>query len=231
MGGYETRNGRLTRWRALVRADGLQKLTSEGRDAIVAHGIHTVVDLRFAQELESKPNPFVNDARVTFVHAPLFEYGMVGEDSALREGPHGSAWNIALMTDFADNLGVAMRAIAQAPAIGAVLFHCHAGKDRTGVVALLLGELAGLPDQMLVADYLESNAHLAPMFDEILARYADDPQQQEAIKPKLHGHEEMVSGTLAWLRAQHGDAERYLLSIGLSAADVYALRARLVNTD
>ena len=57
--------------------------------------------------------------------------------------------------------------IARAPD-GGVLFHCHAGKDRTGLVAALLLALAGTPDEIIAQDYHLSYTYLLPTFDEWL---------------------------------------------------------------
>src|SRR5207245_1879248 len=68
---------------------------------------------------------------------------------------------------FQQNVAAVLMAIARAPD-GGVLFHCHAGKDRTGLVAALLLALAGTPDEIIAQDYHLSYTYLLPTFDEWL---------------------------------------------------------------
>src|SRR5205823_6923920 len=58
VGGYPTNSGGRTRWRALVRADNLHRLTPEGQAALREYGVRTIIDLRLAGELERHPSPF-----------------------------------------------------------------------------------------------------------------------------------------------------------------------------
>jgi protein-tyrosine phosphatase len=60
VGGYPTTDGRSIRWGALVRSDSLSSLTPAGRDALIACGVRTVIDLRMPMEIERAPNPFAD---------------------------------------------------------------------------------------------------------------------------------------------------------------------------
>jgi protein-tyrosine phosphatase len=118
-----------------------------------------------------------------------------------------------------------MRAIAAAPA-GGVLFHCHAGKDRTGLVAALLLALAGVPNATIAEDYALSQACLQPLFDQRLSQ-EPDPAKRERLARMIGAVPETMLGVLAHLDARHGGAERYLRGAGVAEADLDRLRRRL----
>src|SRR5689334_15193956 len=75
VGGYPTENGGQIRWRPLVRADNLNRLTEDGQAALRDYGLRTIIDLRLADELERYPNPWASQQRVEgaprYLHLPL----------------------------------------------------------------------------------------------------------------------------------------------------------------
>ena len=131
-----------------------------------------------------------------------------------------------MLEQFQANIATVMRAIAAAPE-GAVLFHCHAGKDRAGLVAALLLALAGVPHEAIATDYAESDTHLQPLYDEMLASQAQDPARQEQLAQLLTSHRETMLSTLSHLEAEYGGVELYLLTSGLSHEEVEQIRSRL----
>lgn len=227
-GGLPTSAG-VMHWRRLIRADSLYKLTPEGVDDLVEYGVSTVIDLRYAHELVATPNPFAAGVSgVQFVHAPLLSGESDRDHPRLQPGPNSPHWNITILEDCAENLANVMRAIAHAPD-GAVLFHCHVGKDRTGLIALILQSLVGVPTQIIMDDYLLSNKNLQPIYDEIIARYQNDALELARVKSVLSARAETATGTLHYLEAQHDGAKNYLRQIGLSEAELRALRDRMTK--
>ena len=101
-----------------------------------------------------------------------------------------------------------VRAIATAPP-GAVLYHCGRGRDRTGLVTILVLALAGVRPEAIVADYE-------------LSLDGDDCDRWLEEQGTTHGA--VILGLLEEL-----DVERYLLDAGVAAAHLDALRARLVG--
>ena len=102
-----------------------------------------------------------------------------------------------------------------------LLFHCVAGKDRTGLIAALLLALADVEPEAIAADYAASTSHLT---DAYMLRYAG--LERAEILEALRCPEEGVHNMLAYL-AQYGGAAGYLGAIGLADATISRLRARL----
>jgi len=148
LGGYRTRNGQITRWGVLYRADGLHRLTEESQQALIDKGIRTVIDLRGSREVEQKRNVLRDSDRVRYHNVSLLN----------PAAPRNAQMNHLgdLYVHLIDHAQVELRRVFSLLAEQnghAALFHCAAGKDRTGVVAALLLELAGVPHETIAEDY------------------------------------------------------------------------------
>jgi protein-tyrosine phosphatase len=224
LGGYAAQNGE-TRWRRMLRADGLHRLDATGMDTLVAEGVTTVIDLRHADELAAQPNPFGGNPAVRYHNVSLFDQlaptTHEGGDLLLE------LYKLALdsrQPAIAEVLGI----IADAPE-GAVLFHCTAGKDRTGIVSALLLAVAGVEAALIVEDYALTGRMIAPMVEEIIADAAARGANVETFRPLLASEPQTMAETIAYLEQRHGSAESYLRQIGLSDGTIGRLRNRLVG--
>jgi protein tyrosine/serine phosphatase len=121
-----------------------------------------------------------------------------------------------------------VRGIAVAP-LGGVVVHCHAGKDRTGVVIAVLLSLVGVPDETIAADYALSADQIVPLTREWLDRVTRSDDERAALLQRAMPRPQIILDTLAHLRDRHGGAERYLLDAGVSAEELTVLRDRLLE--
>ncbi|MGX5358385.1 tyrosine-protein phosphatase [Kocuria sp. KH4] len=202
-----------------------ERLTPAGWRAAAADGVRTVVDLRNADERRRRPSDPVDEpaARtgITVLHRPTEdpahpEFPLVG--TPYLNHPRGYRDYLRL---FPGPIAEAVRAVATAE--GAVVVHCSAGRDRTGVLALLLLGLAGASPQRLLAE------------DEAAARGINEWHRVSPVPHPVERHHpaEELAGLLAGRRAALTelvaglDAERYLRGAGLTAGELVALRRRL----
>ncbi len=135
-----------------MRADGLNRLTDAGWSALESHGIRTVVDLRNDDELQADVG--VSPAQIETVQVPLDDRADEGFWEHVRSNElDGSPLYFGLLLERKPHrCAAAVRAIADARP-GGVVFHCGRGRDRTGLVALLVLALAGVSPDEIVADY------------------------------------------------------------------------------
>lgn len=239
LGGLPTRDGGRTQPRRLIRSDNLQDLT----DADVQHlvdelGVTDVVDLRTGTELHREgPGPLRRVDALTHHHHSLVEertFDRVAEKALLVRDPgerpprDASFWAehyLGYLSKRPDAVSEALRVVARAE--GAAVVHCAAGKDRTGTVVALALEVAGVPREEVVADYVLSAERIEAIVDrlrtsstyrEALERQAVDEQRPraEAVETILAALDERWGGATGWLR-EHG----------WSADDVARLRDRL----
>lgn len=224
LGGYPTVGGGRTRWKSLVRADNLTALTPAGREALATYGVKTIVDLRYPAEVASLPSPFASGP-LHYHHISLLNETAVSEESEVFARSR-QEWHTLVFDRRAENVALVMRAIAHARP-GAVVFHCYAGKDRTGVIAALLLDLAGVPHDVIAKDYNLSETYLHSRNAEWLANIAD-PGERARLTPLSACPTDVMLYALDYLGARYGGAVGYLRTIGLNASEVAALQARIV---
>ncbi|MDF2235093.1 tyrosine-protein phosphatase [Albimonas sp. CAU 1670] len=224
MGGWPTARGR-TAFRRALRADSLHRLDDEGIAALRDLGLTLVIDLRRAEELELAPNPFARGVPgVTYVHLSLFEdLDPTALPEVETETPLLALYLLALEQRGPAFVEV-MRLIARMED-GAALFHCAAGKDRTGMIAAFLLLLAGAEPETVAEDYAATGARLPSL---LAALEADARAHGRELNPDLLSADaDTMHAMLRALETRHGGAETYLRRHGLSDADLTALRARL----
>lgn len=224
LGGYPLPDG-VTRWGALLRGDSLHRLTDDDQRRLIDYGLRTVIDLRHLGELESAPDVFSTSAEVAYHHASVYRVDM-------------SAYAVSLLPDLGviyrhivDECQAGLRetlsVIADAPA-GAVLFHCTAGKDRTGIVAALLLSLAGVASDVILEDFALTSVAMERM-RAFLPQY-DSPERQAAFEKLLASDPADLRGLIEHLTARYGGVAAYVEQLGLSPDQIHRIRERLIQS-
>jgi protein-tyrosine phosphatase len=228
LGGYRTAGGGETRWGAVVRSGSLAALTGAGRAALAGYGVRAIVDLRLPSELANHPNPFAEpgDHGIAYTNVSFIDPAAAPPDavSTLAED------YLQMLERYRQGVAEALAAIARAPADGAVLVHCAAGKDRTGLISALLLGLAGVPADTIAADYAMTAELLRPRERQWLDGL--DPEERaerEAMLARYAPTAEVMLQVLDGLGERYGGVEPYLRSTGLSQDDLDRLRERLAG--
>ncbi|MGH2492697.1 MAG: tyrosine-protein phosphatase [Candidatus Limnocylindria bacterium] len=200
------------------------KLAPAGVAALVAYGVRTVIDLRDPRELEKFPNPLVATPPegVVFVNVPLISDA---EWEAIKDPARVSEGYVLTAKLSHVNIARAIAAVSDASP-GGIVIHCHAGKERTGIVAALLLSLASVPDEIVAEDWTASDAFLQPLYAEWLASETD-PAIRATRAEGFVTHAEHILDVLAHTRRNHGSVEDYLMAGGLSAEQIDRVRQRL----
>jgi protein-tyrosine phosphatase len=224
LGGYATPGGQ-TQWRRLLRADALHRLDEDGVNAMLASGVTTIIDLRHGDELTHQPNPFNGHAAVAYHNVSLLEGlapSLMAEGDLLLE-----LYKLALLQRqpaLAQVLGI----IADAPA-GVVLFHCTAGKDRTGIVAALLLGIAGVDAELIVEDYALTASLIAPIVADITAGAVARGADPASFQRLLASEPATMMATLGFITTEFGSIAAYVERIGLDQTTIERLRNRLLG--
>lgn len=226
---------------ALLRADNLQSLTPRDvRRLVDEEGLEVVLDLRTDVEVAREgPGPLTSERAVRVEHRSLYpDYGVdtdleaetikpwanADEDESPDESPVVRGY-MSYLRHRPDSIVGSVGTIARAD--GAVLVHCAAGKDRTGVVVALALEAAGVDRDAIVADYLAT----AERIDAILTRLVSS----RVYRAELEGHDAQrhapVPGSmerfLELVDERHGGSVAWLTAHGLGDEEVQRLRRRL----
>jgi protein-tyrosine phosphatase len=221
LGGLPTASGRRTRRTAVVRGDSPDRLTAAGWAALWAYGVRTVIDLRNDNERGSGATP--RPAGLTTVHLPLDDLADTEFWSHWGNGSDCTPlYYPAFLERFPDTAAGVIAAVADARP-GGVLIHCAGGRDRTGLITLLLLALVGVFPEDIAADYALSNEQLARAWKDL-----DLGDQNDKIEALLARHNttvhESVLTTVTSL-----DVETYLRRGGLTEAQLAAIRNRLLE--
>jgi protein tyrosine/serine phosphatase len=229
LGGLPLERGGETRRGSVVRSDNTRRLSDAGWQALVDHGIRTVVDLRWHEELAADPP---RELPIELVHVSLF--GVLDEaywQALDRRLGHLSdrvdisrETNLELLERHRGEFVQAVSAVAQAE--GGVVIHCAAGKDRTGLLSALLLRLAGVGVEDVADDYGESNANLEALTEAWRAEAPDEEERARRLQLNGTPSEAMV-GVLRELERRHGGVREYLLAAGAALADLDRAAARL----
>ncbi len=212
----------------LVRSDAISFLTSAGREAMCAYGVTTVIDMRTEAERNGTFDPrFPRNAGdmtmapgVTYLHRPLID------DPTLRrvsQVPGVLEGYVMMVDNRREALGRIFTAIADAE--GGVVFHCFAGKDRTGLVAAMLLTLAGVAPEHVAADFGETDVQLAGEYAKWIAAAA--PELHAGMRENLCCPPERILAVLAHVENRWGGVEAYLEACGVTPQNVDQLRSRL----
>jgi hypothetical protein len=240
LGGLPTADGKVTRFGAFIRSADLRFVTERGWLMAVEAGLRTIVDLRNVDEIRvgasqqltrlSGSAMFPPAAHACRAPAVIDGIEIPLEDIAdtdfwrqlNRDGLNGTP---LCYRPFLDRKPERCAAVftALAKARGTILFHCGAGRDRAGLVALLLLALAGAEPDAIVEDYNLSAAYLTALFDAM-----GSPDQGPVVEAAVAAHgttaRHAILATLEGL-----DAHAYLRAAGVSETDVRLIRDRLLG--
>ncbi|MEY2461172.1 MAG: protein-tyrosine phosphatase [Acidimicrobiaceae bacterium] len=225
LGGYTTADGSTVKWRTLFRADGVHRLTV---DDLAPLGVRTVLDLRTPTELER--GRFTHDS-IGFHHLPILD----------------ETWNPELLTGdpdpvpfladrYVDMLATGRDAIARALHILGqseslpLVFHCAAGKDRTGVVAAVVLSVLGVSDDDIATDYSLSRLGMPRFKEWVIATYPEAADAMSDQPPAfLASPVEAMHLFLERVRSAFGSMHAYVAELGVTDETLDAVRANLLT--
>jgi len=227
LGGYPTHDGGSVAWRRLFRADGPHALTAADASVLAELGITTVIDLRTGGEVE-RGRWTDHLGAVTEHHLPLTDVLPTDEQlPSWSEVDYVARHYGELLETGAHAVAAALRVIAESAGQPA-MFHCSAGKDRTGVLAAVVLGLLGVADDDIVADYTLSAEAMRRMVAFLRAR-AEDPERLERHLPAVtSASPDTMRRLLGHLRETYGTFEDYARAIG-AGDTIGRLRAALVT--
>lgn len=173
LGGMPTSDGRKIKHKKLIRSGKLYKIPQETVRALTDMNVKTVVDLRIAAEYEDSPDAVIEGAE--YIHLPLLCTATTGitQEKNMRKTMAVESRRIKSEFGNADNYMIAMyqsivfseESIASLKAImrliidndDCILWHCNGGKDRAGIIAMLVEYLLGVDEKIIIQDYAASH--------------------------------------------------------------------------
>lgn len=223
LGGYYAKNNMVTKNGKFLRAGGITALTETDISKLIGYGVKTVIDLRSEEEIDEKPNTFAHHETVKYYHIGLLDeldeklYPLkTGETDFLGE------LYIVMLDNCKHNIMQVFKTFAHSMD-NCTLFHCTAGKDRTGIIAAILLDMAGVDYYDIIANYEVTYTYIKKRLSEIIG---DSPEDHARIGLSNPQSIEMF---LKYLYAEYGGAEQYLKHIKISNEEINTIKNNFVS--
>jgi protein-tyrosine phosphatase len=238
LGGYPTADGREVRRGCLYRSSALCSLTDADVDAFAALGIEVVVDLRNDHERRSRPNRLPPEVQLIVRESPSqrTQPGQSLEEQIVH-GTLPPRDDDVFTTTYVRLLDESLVGVLRQTLVAAIdsparplLFHCAAGKDRTGLVAAVVLGLLGVDEATIVADYELTEQHWAvPRLAALADLLAEHGVTEDQVRPFLEPRTEVFRRALAHVDARWGGVEGYAVDhLGVDPSLPERLRAALL---
>jgi protein-tyrosine phosphatase len=230
LGGYLGAGGRRVRWRTLFRADGLSRLHDEDLVVLGELGMRSVLDLRTGGEVG---HGRVDADALGWRYHHLSVLSEEWEPLALPDDADaaevlGSLY-VQMLDEGAEEFAAALRLLADERSVPAV-FHCAAGKDRTGVLAALVLGLLGVDHHVIVEDYSLSGHRMEQLIERLKA---ESPEALNAMNDQPAAYwaapPDAMARLLRHIDAEYGSIASYTASIGAGGDVADGLRATLLT--
>lgn len=230
LGGIATAGG-VSAARVVIRSDNLQSLSEADVTRLTGElGVTLVLDLRTPGEVAAEgPTPLsaagVEHHVLSLLPDPDAAMRDAGQVLPERAGLDPADAYLGYLAEMSANVVTAFTLIARND--GATIIHCAVGKDRTGVIAAMLLDVAGAQREAVLADYLATGE----VIEAVIGRISDRPLYSAGLsKRTLDSHrpkEQTMRRFFSVLDSDWGGAAGWLTAHGLGEADLIRLRVRL----
>jgi len=222
LGGYTTTDGRSVRWGALYRSNDLTSLKDEDVDYLSGRGITRVYDFRSAAERKKDDDRLAKVDGVEVIWLPVSQKGVDAttiRNEILTGGIAGLGLEQTMLdayrsfvTDHTEPWAALLRDLAR-PGAPPSLFHCTAGKDRTGFAAALVLFSLGVPRETVFEDYLSTNRY-RERYDRMIMRWVPLASlfrtRSEDMLPLLQARRAYLQASVDAMEELYGSVEAYL---------------------
>lgn len=243
LGGLRTETGRTVRTGLLYRSDALHSISEEDLPVYQGLGIRQLIDLRTPHERQNMPNLLPEGAEYAAVAVQKAEAAGANFAQTLTDPTrarevfgnggaerymYGVYRGLATTPEAHDGYRDLVERTAKGPT--AVVFHCSAGKDRTGWGAAVLLSLLGVDRKTIVEDYLRSNTRQANTDRWMRFLSERGGLEWEDVAPMTRVRAEYLQAAFTHVDEEYGSFDEYVSSaLGLSSATLEALRERLLE--
>ncbi|MGN1194876.1 MAG: tyrosine-protein phosphatase [Acutalibacteraceae bacterium] len=216
LGGFLNDKGKAVVWNRLYRADGLSRLSERDILTFRKLNIKTVVDLRGTAEQKMMPDKLPAD--IAYFSCPMMKDDISSHDKT-AENAFTQSLKIGYLEMIRENsakVGEAVKTVMESVQKGAVVFHCTAGKDRTGVLAAVLLLRLGVCEQDITADYQVSYTYNQNGINRLVEKI---PQLKEYLEKAgedsmMHSNPRNIKAVLEILNTDN--IEQWLKDAGVS---------------
>lgn len=245
LGGYRTADGRQVRWGRVFRSDALGRLTDADLTYLERLGVRLVCDFRDDHETQKAPSRLPAHPDLRMERFPIGAGGDTNEVAGDRKdgltdlvlaGRLGEVspetlgdFYVGMLESRSEPLVAVLERVAD-PANHPVVFHCTAGKDRTGVLAAVLLSVLGVDDERILDDYELTDRYRTPhRLAEVAPRLAEAGVELDKVRALFSAQRPVLARTLATLDERYGSVRGFLTGpAGVDPATIERLREILL---
>ena len=235
LGGYETKDGHHVKWNEIYRSADISKLTDADLTVLKDKKITYDVDLRGRQESAQAPDKLNPGTNYILCPAGSNNLGAMMKGMTAARGRGGGDSLImafySRIDSLADRYKPFFNKLLDLPADQGLVFHCTAGKDRTGIAAALLLYSLGVPYDTIIADYEATNYYRKAENAKSTAQMVKYMHVDEDVaKSMMAAKKEYLDATFAAITKQYGSVDNYLRTqIGLDDQKIALLKKKFLE--
>lgn len=216
LGGFKTINGRELKNHKYIRGSAKGSLSAAEKKFFYDLGVRVIIDLRYSNELTKTISPLKDYEDISYYHVD-----MMGEFWQIRQDGYSdiSELYIDLLDDSQTKIKAVFDIFLKHENEG-IYYHCTAGKDRTGVISMLLLDLVGVPEPTIIANYSESYEN-----NKNRPGYLNMPEEWRYL---TYSKPEYMERALNHLRKRYQNSEKYLKIIGFSQEEIEKIKRSLL---
>ena len=218
IGGFLTRDNKVVRNNVFIRSDNLTDIQPSEMEFLQKLGVQAIIDFRHQNEIDHAPDPFTNHPVIDYHNIAILDHAQFTLEDLNRIKLSDLYISMSENKVFVKSV---FETLAQYDK--AVLYHCTAGKDRTGVITALLYKLIGVNDIDIIADYEVSFTYLVP-------KYAGrDENVSEMYQDLFSSKPETMETFLNYLNYKYPNILDYFLSKDISMETVDIIKHKLIG--
>ena len=211
LGGFRTKDGKYTKWGKIFRSDDLNHLTEDDLLYLASIPLVSIVDFRTQDEIkvapDKNPSSLKNNYSLTISPGNVLAFEELVKKSESEMKEIMMQLNESLITDSASvasykKFFMLLQSDEELP----LMFHCSAGKDRTGMAAALILYALGVDESTILEDYMTSNDYLGD-------KYAPLKESNPNITPLLEVDRKYLEAGLAKIKTDYGSIDSFLTDV------------------
>ncbi|PNW29091.1 tyrosine-protein phosphatase [Formosa algae] len=240
IGGIKTVNGKHTKWGMLFRSGELSELTDADLAYMESLNIKTILDLRTDEEIEDKPDMY--PAGVKWKHLPIGDLGNKADMNKMMDtirnadpetfdgGKLMEELSVKFINSKTNFKALFAELLSQDGDRTPLLFHCTAGKDRTGFSSAFILRALGVDKNTIIDEYTLSNYYRYEYNEETVEKAAKFyGLDQRILRPMMSVRPEWLKKGFDEIDKQYGSFDNYLLEIGVDSTAKANLRAKFLH--
>ena len=235
IGGYKTKDGKEVKWGKIFRSAEINRLTTSDLEKLASLKIHYVLDFRGPAEVAAGADKIPNTSIRISLPAGSEE---VGDKSKMFKSMSTATVGDSIMLPFYSNIDAfpkrykpMFEALLNNSNDSALVYHCTAGKDRTGIATALILYALGVDEQTIKNDYLATNYYRQSDNVRMRKMLMDNYHLKEAVVDDVLGVKEIyLKATFDAIQNKYGSVDKFLQSeMGLNKSNLKKLRQKFLN--